>query len=101
MRESPILMEQWLDTAADLLRRGPVTTATLVELEYKLEIQCRGCARTIVAEPCELRGMFPGATPLREAGRRLSCRKCGAHDPQMWVWVMGWTREKSRSRAGC
>jgi hypothetical protein len=111
MSDSPILIEQWLDeagaerrregrstTAAALLRRGPVTTGTLVGLEFKLEIQCRGCARTIVVEAYELRRMFPMATPLQEAGRRLRCKKCGAHNPQMWVWIMGWTREKRRSR---
>ena len=81
-------------TAAALMARGVVTTRTLVELDYKLEVQCRGCDRTIVAEPYELRRMFPTTTPLQEAGRRLRCEGCGARNPQMWVWVMGWTRDK-------
>ena len=86
-------------TAAALMARGVVTTRTLVELDYKLEMQCRGCDRTIVAEPWELRRMFPMATPLHSVGRRLRCEKCGANNPRMWVWVMGWTREKGRNRS--
>ena len=85
-------------TAAALMARGVVTTRTLVDLDYKLEMQCRGCERNIVAEPYELRRMFPKATPLHEAGQKLRCNRCGANNPQMWVWVMGWTREKRRRR---
>ena len=86
------------DTATELRRRGVVTTRALTELGYKLEIRCRGCSRTILAEPHELRQMFPNATPLQEAGQRLRCERCGGRNPQMWVWVMGWTREKRRQR---
>ena len=75
-----------------------VTTQTLAELDYKLEMQCRTCDRTTVAEPNELRRMFPKATLLQEAGRRLRCKGCGASGPRMWVWVMGWTRDKRRKR---
>ena len=85
-------------TAAALMARGLVTTRTLVELDYKLEIQCRSCDRTIIAEPYELRRMFPMATPLHAAGQKLRCGRCGAKNPQLWVWVMGWTREKARRR---
>jgi hypothetical protein len=85
-------------TASALMARGVVTTRTLIDLDYKLEMQCRGCARNIVAEPYELRRMFPVATPLHEAGQKLRCERCGAKNPQMWVWVMGWTREKRRRR---
>jgi len=85
-------------TAAALMARGVVTTRTLIDLDYKLELKCRGCERTIVAERYELRRMFPRATPLHEIGQRLRCEKCGTNNPQMWVWVMGWTREKRRRR---
>jgi hypothetical protein len=86
-------------TAAALMARGVVTTRTLVDLDYKLEVQCRGCDRIIVAEPYELRRMFPTATPLHKIGQRLRCGKCGANNPRMLVWVMGWTREKGRNRS--
>lgn len=85
-------------TVAALIRRGVVTTRSLAALDYKLEIQCRGCERAVVAEPDELRRMFPVATSLLEAGQKLRCERCGANYPQMWVWVMGWTREKRRRR---
>lgn len=85
-------------TAAALMARGVVTAQMLVEWDYKLEMQCGGCGRTIVAEPFELRRMFAMPTPLHEAGRRLRCERCGARNPQMWVWVMGWTRDKRRRR---
>jgi len=37
-------------TAAAFMARGVVTTRTLIDLDYKLELKCRGCERTIVAE---------------------------------------------------
>ena len=85
-------------TAAALRRLGVITTRAVADLNYKLEIRCRSCERTIVAEPYELRRLFPTATPLWDAGQRLRCQRCGANGPQMWVWVMGWTREKGRKR---
>ena len=84
--------------SADSSRQGTVTTRTLADLDYKLEMRCRGCGRTKVAEPYELRQMFPKAMPLRDAGPKLRCKGCGANGPKMWVWVMGWTREKGRNR---
>ncbi len=86
------------ESAVGQWRRRAVTTRTLIDLDYRLELRCRGCARIIVAEPYELRLMFPEATPLREAGQRLRCQQCGANNPKMWVWVMGWTRDKRRRR---
>jgi len=85
-------------TVVALKARGVVTIRTLVELDYKLEIQCRGCERTVVAEPYKLRRMFPRMTPLHEAGQKLRCERCGANNPHLWVWVMGWTRDKRRRR---
>ena len=84
--------------AAGLARLGVVTTGALADSGCKLELQCRRCARTVIAEPYELRGTFPNTTPLREAGRRFRCERCGQRDPQMWVWIMGWTRDKRRRR---
>lgn len=80
----------------ELLGRGVVTTKTLADLDSKLEIECRRCARTTLFEPFELLRRFPKATPLREVGQRLRCDGCGANNPQMWVWIMGWTRDKQR-----
>lgn len=87
------------DTAAAQWRRRAITTRTLADLDYKLEIQCRGCRRTIVAEPGELRRMFPRPTFLSQLARKLRCRRCGEHNPRLWVWVMGWTRDKRRRRS--
>ena len=79
-------------------QRRAITTRTLADLGYKLEISCRSCKRTVIAESHELRRMFPTATPLQKVLQRLRCRSCGAKDPQTWVWVMGWTRDKRRRR---
>ena len=87
------------ETAAEQWRRRAITTRTLADLDCKLEIRCRGCNRTNLIEPFVLRRMFPRPIPLREVGRKLRCKRCGEHDPQMWVWVMGWTRNKQRRRS--
>jgi hypothetical protein len=71
-----------------------ITTGTLADLDYKLEVQCQSCRRTTVIEPWELRRMFPAPVHLLEAGRRLRCQGCGARNPKWWIWVMGWTRDK-------
>lgn len=78
------------------MRPGLATTGALARHDYKLEIQCRGCGRTNLVEPHELRRMFPQSVPLLDAGKKLRCRKCGQRKPRMWVWVMGWTRGKGR-----
>jgi DNA-directed RNA polymerase subunit RPC12/RpoP len=86
------------DTAAEQWALREITTRTLIDLNYKLEIRCRSCGHETVAEPYELWRMFPTATSLHVAGQRLRCERCGAKNPQMWVWVMGWTRDKPRRR---
>jgi hypothetical protein len=86
--------------AANEWRHRAITTRTLADLECKLEMRCRSCHRTIVAEACELRQMFPIATPIQEVGPRLRCKGCGASNPRMWIWIMGWTRDKRRRRDG-
>jgi DNA-directed RNA polymerase subunit RPC12/RpoP len=86
------------DTAAEQWARREITTRTLADLDYKLEIRCRSCGHETLADPHELRRMFPTAPLLPEAIKRLRCKGCGAKDPQTWIWVMGWTRDKRRSR---
>jgi DNA-directed RNA polymerase subunit RPC12/RpoP len=86
-----------MSAAADWNRRT-ITTKTLADLDYKLEIRCRSCGHETLVEPYELRRMFPSAPYLPEAIKKLRCKDCGAGNPQTWVWVMGWTRDKRRAR---
>jgi len=85
-------------TAAKDWAQRNITTRTLADLDCKLELRCRSCRRDTLLEPYQLRQKFPVPVHLLDVGRRLRCQGCGARHPQMWVWVMGWTRDKRRRR---